>query len=283
MDAGCHLPLPTADRCPESQVGVAVCRCGRSCRSAGIARLIDYQDEAHAHLVSRCAASLLRPSTPGILREDARLTRGRVERPRIVDVVRGYDSRRGLEDPSGPAAPGTRQRPCQARPARSCHRVHEAARRGDLRHAAGQPGSPRFSVRRPPFSWLGYDDRRPRDPYQHDQLATLLLRMIGGLRRWRRGTLRFHEEARARAARWLDQVARLYAGRKTMRSRSNWRRSQKLVRGYGDTYERGLRNFERLCQASDRLVGRPDAAAELSRRCVRWHWRTTAVRSWHSR
>jgi indolepyruvate ferredoxin oxidoreductase beta subunit len=89
-----------------------------------------------------------------------------------------------------------------------------------------------------------------------------LLRVIGGLRRWRRGTLRFHEEA-VRSGRWLDQVARL--AERDYALAVELAECQKLVRGYGDTYERGLRNFERLCQASDELVGRPDAAVELSR------------------
>ena len=42
--------------------------------------------------------------------------------------------------------------------------------------------------------------------------------------------------------------------------------NQVLVRGYGDTYERGLRNFERLCEAAEGLAGRPDAASEMARR-----------------
>jgi len=40
-------------------------------------------------------------------------------------------------------------------------------------------------------------------------------------------------------------------------------RCQRLVKGYGDTHERGLRNFERLMAAARQLAGRADALAEL--------------------
>ncbi len=89
-----------------------------------------------------------------------------------------------------------------------------------------------------------------------------LLRVISGMRRWRRGTLRFREES-MRFARWLEQVERL-AGHDYLLA-VELAECQKLVRGYGDTHERGLRNYERLSQAAERLVGHPDASSELSR------------------
>jgi indolepyruvate ferredoxin oxidoreductase beta subunit len=41
--------------------------------------------------------------------------------------------------------------------------------------------------------------------------------------------------------------------------------AQALVRGYGDTYERGLANFRRLAAAARALAGRSDAATALER------------------
>ena len=89
-----------------------------------------------------------------------------------------------------------------------------------------------------------------------------LLRLISGLRRWRRCTLRFHEES-ARSARWLAQVEKHAVHDYPLAV--ELAECQKLVRGYGDTHERGLRSFERLSQAAERLAGHPDAASELSR------------------
>ena len=87
-----------------------------------------------------------------------------------------------------------------------------------------------------------------------------LLRAVAGLRRWRRSTLRFTEEQR-RIRLWLDQLAALAAQHYDLAV--ELADSQKLVRGYGDTFERGLRNFERLSAAAQRLAGRADAAAQL--------------------
>ncbi len=37
-----------------------------------------------------------------------------------------------------------------------------------------------------------------------------------------------------------------------------------LVKGYGDTHERGRRNYETIVGFLPRLIGRPDAAAQLT-------------------
>ena len=42
---------------------------------------------------------------------------------------------------------------------------------------------------------------------------------------------------------------------------------QRLVKGYGDTHARGLKNFERLMSAAKALASAPQAAAHLRR----WH------------
>ncbi len=42
-------------------------------------------------------------------------------------------------------------------------------------------------------------------------------------------------------------------------------RCQRLVKGYSDTHERGVRHFEQLMAAARRLAGRDDAAAALRR------------------
>jgi indolepyruvate ferredoxin oxidoreductase beta subunit len=85
----------------------------------------------------------------------------------------------------------------------------------------------------------------------------LLLSAIAGMRRWRRGTLRFQvEDARIEA--WLRDVAQAASPALALEIV----RCQRLVKGYGDTHERGWRNFERIRAAWQRS-GRDMAPATL--------------------
>ncbi len=78
----------------------------------------------------------------------------------------------------------------------------------------------------------------------------LMLRGVAGLQRWRRGTLRFaHEDQRIEA--WLADVRQVAA--QDLPLAVEVARSQGLVKGYGDTHERGLRNYAALRNA--RLSG----------------------------
>ena len=90
----------------------------------------------------------------------------------------------------------------------------------------------------------------------------LLLRLVAGLRRWRRGTLRFVEE-QARIGRWLEEVDALAAVDYDLAV--ELANCQRLVRGYGDTHERGTASFGELSAAAKRLAGRPGSARELVR------------------
>lgn len=96
----------------------------------------------------------------------------------------------------------------------------------------------------------------------------LFLRGIAALRRWRRSTLRFSLE-NDEIVRWLDTVHRTalvdYAAAVELAE------CQRLVRGYGDTYERGLRNFTTILEAARPLIGRLDAAVRVAR------WRNAAL------
>ncbi|MBM3595624.1 MAG: indolepyruvate oxidoreductase subunit beta family protein [Alphaproteobacteria bacterium] len=74
----------------------------------------------------------------------------------------------------------------------------------------------------------------------------LMLSLLASGRRWRRLTLRFQREDAAIEA-WLDTVRGLastdYAAAVELV------RCQKLIRGYGETHERGARNFGRIVEA----------------------------------
>jgi indolepyruvate ferredoxin oxidoreductase beta subunit len=90
----------------------------------------------------------------------------------------------------------------------------------------------------------------------------LLLRALAGLRRWRRATWRFRQE-NARIEAWLAAIERHAATRYALAV--EFARSQRLVKGYGETHERGWRNFSALTQQLELLASRPDGAVLLSR------------------
>jgi indolepyruvate ferredoxin oxidoreductase beta subunit len=90
----------------------------------------------------------------------------------------------------------------------------------------------------------------------------MLLHTLGGLRRWRRGTLRYQEE-NARIERWLERIAALAVNHSALAA--ELARAQRLVKGYGDTHERGWRNFCALVDRLDALAARADGAEVLAR------------------
>ena len=87
-----------------------------------------------------------------------------------------------------------------------------------------------------------------------------LLRAVAGLRRWRRGTLRYREED-ARIRDWLARIDALAAVDYDLAVEVA--ANQRLVRGYGDTHARGLSGYARLLAAAERLAGRPGAASSM--------------------
>ena len=62
--------------------------------------------------------------------------------------------------------------------------------------------------------------------------------LLAGLKRWRRGTLRFHEE-NARIESWLARTETLAADNYLVAVQLA--KAQRLVKGYGETHERGWR------------------------------------------
>lgn len=88
----------------------------------------------------------------------------------------------------------------------------------------------------------------------------LLLYGIASLRGMRRRSLRFAVEHQ-RIAGWLQQVESLAATQPPLALEVA--RSQRLVKGYGDTHARGWRNFQRLMTALPRLQADPRGAQRL--------------------
>jgi indolepyruvate ferredoxin oxidoreductase beta subunit len=85
----------------------------------------------------------------------------------------------------------------------------------------------------------------------------LMLSAIAGLRRWRRGTLRFQVE-NERIEGWLREIEQAESPPLAIEIA----RCQRLIKGYGSTHERGWRNFERIRVAWQR-AGREMAPATL--------------------
>jgi len=89
-----------------------------------------------------------------------------------------------------------------------------------------------------------------------------LLYVLAGLKRWRRGTFRFHEE-NARIEAWLAKIESV--------AKDNYlvavqlAKAQRLVKGYGETHERGWRNFTTLLAQVDTLATRSDGGPVLAR------------------
>jgi indolepyruvate ferredoxin oxidoreductase beta subunit len=85
-----------------------------------------------------------------------------------------------------------------------------------------------------------------------------VMALLAAMRRFRRGTLKYRRE-QARIEAWLDQLVAA-AGRDGALA-VELVRCQRLIKGYGDTHERGLRRFERIMAVAQGLAGRADAAA----------------------
>ena len=90
----------------------------------------------------------------------------------------------------------------------------------------------------------------------------LFLHTLGGLKRWRRGTLRYREE-NERIEHWLQRIAGLAATNYPLAVEVA--KAQRLVKGYGETHERGWKNFSTLMTRVDELAAMPDAAALFAR------------------
>ncbi len=92
----------------------------------------------------------------------------------------------------------------------------------------------------------------------------LLLYTVARLRRWRRGTLRYRLE-QERIGAWLDHVKSLAAKPGGYDAAVELAECQRLVKGYSDTHERGLKNYDVVSDAVRRFADRPDLAAIIKR------------------
>jgi indolepyruvate ferredoxin oxidoreductase beta subunit len=224
----------------------------------GAARLVDFQDAAYADLYSerlervRAAERAADPTA----RQHGALTR---ETARYLALWMAFDD-------------VVRVAALKSRASRFA-RVHRelGARPGDVVRIIDhfKPGVPELAGLLPSAlgarlaAWERRRRARGREPLamalkiRTDSVSGfLLLRMLAGLRRWRRHGLRYKQE-QAAIERWLDAVI---AG-----ARCDWRlgyelaQCGRLIKGYGATNERGKDN---LAHILSHLAAGPGAYAE---------------------
>lgn len=90
----------------------------------------------------------------------------------------------------------------------------------------------------------------------------VLLYTLGGMKRWRRRTLRYQVE-QERIEAWLQRVQGLASTHPALALEVL--RMQRLVKGYGDTHQRGLRSFNTINEVLDKHQERlsPNVLQEL--------------------
>ena len=116
------------------------------------------------------------------------------------------------------------------------------------RHLSGRPGAMKMIDR------LVNRGRRLRS----DRLWPFLqLYLLGGLRRWRRGTFR-HAIEHDHLQNWLDTALGYVA--EDYELAVEVIRNRRLIKGYSDTHARGLSKFDKVMEGASIVAGRPDAA-----------------------
>ena len=109
-------------------------------------------------------------------------------------------------------------------------------------------------------NFLGLFCRRGRKINTTSVSGFLLLYTVAGLRFTRRSTLRFKTETAA-MEKWLAAVLDCAAGDYELAVEVA--ECQRLVKGYGDTHERGKAGFDRIMDTLDELRKHPDAAIKI--------------------
>lgn len=92
----------------------------------------------------------------------------------------------------------------------------------------------------------------------------LVLYAVAGLRRWRRSTLRYQIE-QERINEWLAAIRSMASTPDGYDAALEIAECQRLVRGYSDTHERGLKNYRTVMEAAQRYAGRRDLADIIKR------------------
>ena len=223
----------------------------------GLRKVVDFQDLSYgAEYLDRLDAVLARDGTEHgyvLSREAAKHVANAMAYDdviRVADLKTRRDRFARIEDEMG------------ARDGRLLHltefmhpRAEEVLAMFPARLGARIEASPRWVAR------LGRLFSRGRRLRTDGLPGFLLLHLLGGMKGWRRRTLR-HAREREHLDRWL---ALALAQLPDHALAAEVVRCRRLVKGYSDTHARGLSKFDRVLSALPLLRGREDAADWLRR------------------
>lgn len=114
------------------------------------------------------------------------------------------------------------------------------------------------------FRWIDRRVNRGRRLRTDRVLPFAQLWLVAGLRRWRRGSLRFGEET-AHLDRWLATALDYAMQDKALAAEVL--KARRLIKGYSDTHARGMSKFDRVMAGIDLVAAQPDAA-DWARRLI---------------
>jgi len=104
---------------------------------------------------------------------------------------------------------------------------------------------------------LGLLCNRPRRIQTTSLSGFFFLYLVAGLKRWRRRTYR-HVREQAAIKAWFEEIVR--SAEVDYRLAVQVVQCQRLIKGYGETYERGARNFQAIMSRLDQISRQPDPA-----------------------
>ncbi|MFT3976495.1 MAG: indolepyruvate oxidoreductase subunit beta family protein [Sphingomonas bacterium] len=253
VPAGPPAPTTEAGRALLARIGAELPEAARPIAIEGVRRLMDYQDRAYAELyLSRLAPIAALDDDGHMTSEAARhlaLWMAYEDTIRVADLkVRATRSAR--------VAAEVRLAPGQVMTVTEY--MHPRLREVCEAMPAGIGG---FILRSPRLSrWLEPLFKRGRHVETTGLRWFLALRLLASLRAIRRSTLRYREE-QARIEAWLAFVQD--TARSDRAAATELLACQQLIKGYSDTFERGLANFETVMHEARTFVGQPDAADRI--------------------
>ncbi|MDX1593876.1 MAG: indolepyruvate oxidoreductase subunit beta family protein, partial [Gammaproteobacteria bacterium] len=238
------------------QVAVGYAEPLRSVVTLGVARLLDYQDEAYAALYLQRLEPFVGydAADAPLAREVARhlaVWMAFEDTFRVADLKRRPERMARIRDEVG-AAPGEVLRVTEY--------LHP--RLEELSDSLPEPWGRRVLE----WPWLralaGRFVGRGRCIATHTVAGYLQLSLLARGRRWRRDTPRYVREQAAIEA-WLARLAEVAPADPALAV--ELARCQALVRGYGETHARGEGAYERILHHAQGLVGQPGAAETVAR------------------
>ncbi|RIV75691.1 indolepyruvate oxidoreductase subunit beta family protein [Pelagerythrobacter aerophilus] len=255
-----HLPAPTTKkgRAFLRRIHESLPEPAHAFAIHAVRRLMDYQDAAYAELYLERLTSVRELDTG---EEDWRLT---CETARYLALWMSYDDTIRVADLKVRASRFERVREeVRARPQDVLDVIEYMHPRLEevcetLPAAIGR----RILASGTLSSWLRPLFRKGR----HVEITSIrwfvILALLSGMRRWRRTTLRYAIE-QERILLWLNRIRS--AARIDPATAAELVECQQLIKGYGDTFERGMSRFGLIMDVWETIKFEPDAAPTLRR------------------